>query len=154
MKAVRFAPVMFALRRFARLARPPRAPLAAAPRSVSARFMSDIVEEVEPMEPLPDGKSAEIPSGWKGIKRFYDEVSIRAVDAAGNEVLPAEAAGYRIVIRGRELRTNGMNELTVRMLATPVGSRVFSQGFCLCASSCPLAAWHWQLPASLLRKGT
>lgn len=64
-----------------------------------------------------DAKSSELPSGWKGIKRFYDEVNVRPVDATGTETQVEEASGFRIVIRGRELRTNGMNELTASMRA-------------------------------------
>ncbi len=64
-------------------------------------------------ETMQQNKSTEIPSGWKGVKRFYEDVSVRPVGTDGTEVLHSDAVGYRIVIRGRELRTNGMNELTV-----------------------------------------
>lgn len=82
--------------------------------SSSIRMFSEATPDLTPPSAQTEDRSNEIPSGWKGIRRFYDDVAIRPVNAEGVEVQPEEAVGYRIVIRGRELRTNGMNELTVR----------------------------------------
>ena len=47
------------------------------------------------------------------MKRFYDHVGVRPVDDAGNETMMATATGYKVLVQGRELRTNGMHDLVV-----------------------------------------
>ena len=55
----------------------------------------------------------DIPTGWKGVKRFYDEVNVRAMDGSGEPTTPEKAAYWAVLIDGRTLRTNGMSDLEV-----------------------------------------
>jgi hypothetical protein len=90
---------------------------------------------------------ADVPSGWKGVKRFYDTVGVRAVDKDGNETSVAAADGFKVLIQGREMRTNGMNDLVVciHMRApvprSPRFAVVRSRHLRDCACSCRRTAW-------------
>jgi hypothetical protein len=94
-------------------------PLAVVSASASARTLSLVPGSGDPStsqesDELVSVPIADIPSGWKGVKRFYDHVGVRPVDASGTETLLSSATGYKVLIQGRELRTNGMHDLIVR----------------------------------------
>lgn len=83
---------------------------------------------------------ADIPSGWKGVKRFYDHVGVRPVDSSGTECMMATAAGFKVLIQGRELRTNGMHDLVVPTyaLALAIAGEFAAQGDMIHPPSTPL----------------
>ena len=80
----------------------------------SAAFSTGVEPTEAQGDELVSVPIADIPSGWKGVKRFYDHVGVRPVDEEGNEAMMASAKGYKVLVQGRELRTNGMNDLIVR----------------------------------------
>jgi hypothetical protein len=98
----------------------------AIPRRLVAHRVASFVTPLRGLSTLADPSAAasgddlvpvplaDIPSGWKGIKRFYDHVGVRPVDKHGNEAVIGTATGFKVLVQGRELRTNGMNDLIVR----------------------------------------
>lgn len=88
---------------------------------------------------------ANLPSGWKGIARFYDSVGVRGVDAQGNPVTDgaessAAVRGWQVLIQGRALRTNALNNLVLptKGLALAIAAEFGLQGSKINPAGTPL----------------
>ncbi|CAE7458519.1 Atpaf2 [Symbiodinium sp. KB8] len=107
---------------------------------------TDVVQVAARSFSLADYGSMEAPldataKGWQGIKRFYDHVGVRGVADDGT-ISPegTDAAAWQVLVQGRVLRTNALNDLLLptKELALAIAMEFGAQKGTIVSATTPL----------------